>query len=207
MPNEITPPEIAENLREEFEILARYANKYCILARQLILRTSAAEAQVRELQANMNWREITTESLPKIGEEVWRDLGDEFGGIDVEAVDSDQELWGLEDWKLEYWTHHRLITFNAQEVQMAKQSTICAICLIDKETPLRLEEGYVCLTCIDHEIGHLRKQNRKLQATVERLSAPYDPKEWNDAAMSLHAKGHTYHVANRMQQDRLERKP
>jgi hypothetical protein len=50
----------------------------------------------------------------------------------------------------------------AEFTYASKQATACAVCGDRKHTPLRNDAmgGYVCLTCIDHELTRLQSQNR-----------------------------------------------
>ena len=55
------------------------------------------------------------------------------------------------------------------------QHTRCAVCGIDKHTPLRRDEigGYVCLTCIDKmldELSALKSQRDELLAALKEIS-------------------------------------
>jgi hypothetical protein len=65
--------------------------------------------QLAEARKAAEWALIDEEHLPKMGNEVWRDEGEEYGGVSVEAVDVDMAKWPLEDWQIEHWTHYRSI--------------------------------------------------------------------------------------------------
>lgn len=50
------------------------------------------------------------------------------------------------------------------------QHTTCAVCLEDKHTPLRLDEGYVCLTCINKKLEDSTSYNGLTPGEAERLA-------------------------------------
>jgi hypothetical protein len=61
--------------------------------------------------ASLDWSEISAETLPKLGDELWRSIDADNDGISVQAVDAEMisENWTVDDYAVEYWTHFRKI--------------------------------------------------------------------------------------------------
>lgn len=75
-------------------------------------KLAAAEKTIAELRAEvekLSWKPITPESSPKVGDELYRNVGEEFGGITVQEADDEMDSWIASDYAFEYWTHYRPI--------------------------------------------------------------------------------------------------
>lgn len=68
------------------------------------------------------------------------------------------------------------------ETAKDQQHTKCAICLEDKNTPLRRDEmdGYVCLTCIDKQLDKNMETIAAQKRQIEELKSELAKKTGND---------------------------
>ena len=54
------------------------------------------------------------------------------------------------------------------------QHTKCALCGIDKHTPLRTWDGYICLTCIDKLLEKQRLNIELAENTIRDIDDAYE---------------------------------